>query len=130
MKTLQFQELLEKCPKAAESLLRFMSTGLVAIKDAAQQASPDEPVMEIDRDLEVSYTSALIGANPRILYEFFDQYGILMTLICIGSKDWAAKILNTKNQSDTILPGTVENRIDAEIAGFEECFNILQKQLQ
>jgi hypothetical protein len=66
----------------------------------------------------------------RKLYYFFDKYGVFLTIERIGSNQWLYTI--SLSNGNVLCPkqGSRENREDVEIDGFNECFRVLNNNLE
>jgi hypothetical protein len=75
------------------------------------------------QDLENDRVATMIDANPRILFDVFDEHNVYIQ-INVSSSNFSYSI----NEGD-VISGSWENRIEAEKAAIEQAFEILNNKL-
>jgi hypothetical protein len=63
------------------------------------------------------------------LYNFFDKYGVYLTIEMITKNNWVYTISITDNRFILSSRDSKQNRELIEIDGFYECFRILENKL-
>lgn len=115
---------LENYPKTKAKLMEY-SKGLLAkfqqelLKDAP--AGTEAPVIE--ETLLTYYLENILTNNIRSLYDFFDSEELNLLI------DWQVDgFVWYLRQVDTVIESkdSYKSRIEAEAAGFEECFKIYE----
>lgn len=76
-----------------------------------------------DKLLLAQSLKAVFYYSPRSLYDFFDDKGLKLSITQVGENSWTYHIW------EGILSSSLESRIEAEEAGFQLCFENLEKQL-
>jgi hypothetical protein len=75
------------------------------------------------QDMENENISKMIDANPRILFDVFDEHKVYIQ-INVSSSNFSYSI----NEGD-VISGSWENRIEAEKAAIEQAFQMLNNKL-
>ena len=118
-------ELLEKHQRAGSVIRNWLLWRMV---EALQSESIDEEFKQYMRDqgIENDKIAPMIDANPRMLFDVFDENNISINIIrtnnSIEEWDWA------------LVPGPEENSVcksrkEAELFAIEAAFEILEEQL-
>lgn len=115
-------ELLEKYPRAASVIRNWFIWKMV---DALQNESIDEEFKQFMRDqgIDNDKMGTLIDANPRMLFDIFDEHDVIIETSLYPSKEFTIKI---GNQATT---NSWKTRKEAEIFAIEAAFEILENNL-
>lgn len=115
MPSLNGDKILELYPLSIGAYKKWLGTF-----PKVEELGGDKDALIYDQSLK-----AILYYSPRNLYEFFDGAGLELIINKIADKSWSYYISNQ-------IPSSLnpkESRIDAEEAGFQLCFEILEKQL-
>ena len=115
-------ELLEKYPRAASVIRNWLVQRLV---EALQNESIDEEFKQYMRDqgIDNDKVGAMIDANPRMLFDAFDEYELIIETSLYPSGEFTIKI---GNQATT---NSWKTRKEAELFAIEAAFEILENKL-
>jgi hypothetical protein len=123
-------ELLQKYPRAASVIKNWFIWRMV---DALQDESIDDEFKQLMRDqgIENDNIAPIIDANPRVLFDVFDEHKIF---ICIAVWTKTPKHFENVEFSFSINATNKNNsnfvtRKEAELFAIEEAFEILENQL-
>ncbi len=112
-------------PQSVKAIVDWFSSrediveGLMGIDGGA--ASKDEI-----REILKLVVPAIIQNDPRKLYEFFDDKGILISIALVDPGDTRFAYFHNKDYHSF----SADNRILAEEGGFMKAFEYLEKELQ
>lgn len=115
-------ELLEKYPRAASVIKNWLLWKMV---EALQNESIDEEFKQYMRDqgIENDKIAPMIDANPRMLFDIFDEHDVIIETLLYPNREFTIKI---GNQATT---NSWKIRKEAELFAVEAAFEILEKQL-
>lgn len=121
---------LSEFPKTREKIREVVKAQLVAIQAEMLKQIPKEMEFEIPEiipqqvDLTIEY---LLKNNFRFLYDVFDKENVILQIIHEVTS-WVAEVEDEEENTDFSKRG-FNSRIEAENAGFIECFKILEEKL-
>jgi hypothetical protein len=98
------EELVKKYPKSIENLTKWLEKELGVGSG----------------DLDPGTVKILAGYNSRVLYDFFDEYNINISIIKTDSFSYH---INNKGEETGY-----DTRVDAEKKAFEEAFKIMENE--
>jgi len=115
-------ELLEKYPRAASVIRNYILNKMV---EALQNESIDEEFKQYMREqgIDNDKIAPMIDANPRMLFDVFDEHNVIIETLLYPSKEFKVII---SRQSTTNFWKT---RKEAELFAIEAAFEILEEQL-
>jgi hypothetical protein len=115
-------ELLEKYPRAASVIKNWLLWKMV---DALQNESIDEEFKQYMRDqgIDNDKISPMIDANPRMLFDIFDEHDVVIETSLYPNREFTIKI---GNQATT---NSWKIRKEAELFAIEAAFEILENKL-
>jgi hypothetical protein len=116
-------ELLEKYPRAASVIRNWLVQRLV---EALQNESIDEEFKQYMRDqgIDNDKVGAMIDANPRMLFDAFDEYEIFIGTNVTQKDAFHCTINNSLSPG-----GTHYTRKEAELFAIDAAFDILENKL-
>lgn len=105
-------------PKGKKLLQEFAKRNLLAFQKNVMKEQPVEglEIPEITEEMAESYANALITTNLRILYDFWDEQGLKISIVENDNKfigEVSRTSLHTKEY---------DNRLECEQEIFEQCF--------
>ena len=114
-------ELLQNNPKTATVIKQwFLGKLLDSLKDDKLPENFKEFVKA--QDLEDDKIATMIDANPRVLFDVFDEHKIYIDISCLNDKFlWGI--------NDDMRNSVYETRKEAEKAAIEQAFEILNDKL-
>jgi hypothetical protein len=114
-------ELLEKYPRAASVIKNWLLWKMV---DALQNESIDEEFKQYMRDqgIENDKIAPMIDANPRMLFDIFDEHEVFIS-INITYRKFTYRIDNLVN------PTEYSTRKECELISITRAFEILENKL-
>lgn len=112
--SLNGDKILEQYPLSVKEFQKFIG------------ALPNINNAEVDALLYDQGIKAIFYYNPRTLYEFFDDKKLEL-LIDKPSHSWQYSVNDPVVMISSVAG--FKSRIEAEESGFQECFEILEKQL-
>ena len=120
-------ELLEKYPRAASVIKNWLLWKMV---DALQNESIDEEFKQYMRDqgIDNDKISPMIDANPRMLFDVFDEHDVFIFIQYMDVKD-SVEFFHTFRNIDTNPVKLFKTRKEAELFAIEAAFEILENNL-
>lgn len=114
-------ELLEKYPRAASVIKNWLLWKMV---DALQSESIDEEFKQYMRDqgIENDKIAPMIDANPRMLFDIFDEHEVFISINVVDKK-FTYRIDNLVN------PTEYSTRKECELISITRAFEILENKL-
>jgi hypothetical protein len=114
-------ELLEKYPRAASVIKNWLLWKMV---DALQNESIDEEFKQYMRDqgIENDKIAPMIDANPRMLFDIFDEHEVFISINVLYKK-FTYRIDNLVN------PTEYSTRKECELISITRAFEILENKL-
>jgi len=115
---------LKEFPKSKKLLQEFGKKNLLAFQKNIMKEAPVEglEIPEISDEMAESYANALLTTQPRILYDFFDENELYISVIR-NADNWSADVEGTDET------GLYNTRIEAEFALFKIAFKLLEEKL-
>ena len=115
-------ELLEKYPRAASVIKNWLLWKMV---DALQSESIDEEFKQYMRDqgIENDKIAPMIDANPRMLFDIFDEHDVVIETSLYPNGEFTIKIGNEATTNSWKI------RKEAELFAIEAAFEILENKL-
>jgi hypothetical protein len=115
-------ELLEKYPRAASVIRNYILNKMV---EALQNESIDEEFKQYMREqgVENDKIGPMIDANPRMLFDVFDENEVYIEILLYPDDTFTCKI---GNQATT---NSWKTRKEAELFAVEAAFEILENKL-
>ena len=120
-------ELLEKYPKAAEVVVKYYSD--IFAKSIENTDVPEE-FKEFARQQQVDgeYVADFIDANPRGLFDVFDENAIYITTTVSEVDGYFMWHIRTEKEDFNDIE-YLDNRKMAEVGAIEKAFEILNEKL-
>ena len=120
-------ELLEKYPRAASVIKNWLLWKMV---DALQNELIDEEFKQYMRDqgIENDKIAPMIDANPRMLFDVFDEHEVFIFIQYMDVKD-SVEFFHTFRNIDTNPVKLFKTRKEAELFAIEAAFEILENKL-
>lgn len=109
-----------QCPKSKQIFKEYIKRILTGWQNFNKDNPEFIPEELSDMELERSMEAVLFG-NPRILYDFFDENNIFMSVHHNGYN-----AVFSVNETDGGI--TYKTRREAEEAGFRRCFEEMEKK--
>lgn len=116
---------LEDYPKSKEIFSKYVKKWLIEFQKELLKGVEGEAPPITDSIVEAASLN-IIQQNPRSLYNFFDNEGIILLLD--GPDEmygWTWQIRNNRNVINSVGAGTLK-REEAELEGFKECFKLME----
>ena len=115
-------ELLEKYPRAASVIKNWLLWKMV---EALQNESIDEEFKQYMRDqgIENDKIAPMIDANPRMLFDIFDEHDVVIETSLYPNGEFTIKIGNEATTNSWKI------RKEAELFAIEAAFEILENKL-
>jgi len=104
-------------PKSKEKLEEFAKKFLIKAQQAMFENNPDKP--EITQELVDRAVQAFVEGNNRMLYDFFDEEGHVITIYYYP--EWSYTIECVKYSENEYV-----SRSECEKAAFEQAFKLLE----
>jgi len=114
-------KLLEDFPKATIVIKQwFLDKLLESLKDDSVPENFKEFVRA--QDMETDKIATMIEANPRVLFDVFDEHKVYIDISCLNNKFlWGI--------NDDMQNSVYETRKEAEKAAIEQAFQMLNNKL-
>jgi len=114
-------KLLEDFPKATIVIKQwFLDKLLESLKDDSVPENFKEFVRA--QDMETDKIATMIEANPRVLFDVFDEHKVYIDISCLNNKFlWGI--------NDDMQNSVYETRKEAEKAAIEQAFQMLNDKL-
>lgn len=114
-------ELLEKYPRAASVIKNWLLWKMI---EALQNESIDEEFKQYMRDqgIENDKIAPMIDANPRMLFDIFDEHEVFISINVVDKK-FTYRIDNLVN------PTEYSTRKECELISITRAFEILENKL-
>lgn len=120
-------EMLEKYPRAASVIKNWLLSRMV---EALQSESIDEDFKQYMREqgIDNDKISPMIDANPRMLFDVFDENDVFIFINYMDVKDNVEFFYSFRN-IDTNPVKSFKTRKEAELSAIEKAFEILDNKL-
>lgn len=123
-------EIKKTYPKSHKVLLEFIKKYLDGFqKSMVGQVGVDTEFPEVDDAIAEQATQALITLYKRMLYDFFDENEVYISLEYIGDENLSENYWCSTINAEEDRNYFGDNRIEAEELGFERAFKTLEDKL-
>jgi hypothetical protein len=113
-------ELLEAYPKAAKVINEFYHTKMIESLNTEDVPQEYKDLLK-EQEFDNEYVAKFIDANPRILFDVFDEHEIYINI--------SAPKFSYSIGTGGVISGTLKTRKEAEIAAIEEASQLLNDKL-
>ena len=113
-------ELLEAYPKAAKVINDFYHTKMIESMNTPDVSQEYKDLLK-EQEFDNEYVATFIDANPRILFDVFDEHEIYINI--------SAPKFSYSIGTGGVISGTLKTRKEAEIAAIEEASQLLNDKL-
>jgi hypothetical protein len=113
-------ELLEAYPKAAKVINEFYHTKMIESMNTEDVSQEYKDLLK-EQEFDNEYVATFIDANPRILFDVFDEHEIYINI--------SAPKFSYSIGTGGVISGTLKTRKEAEIAAIEEASQLLNDKL-
>lgn len=113
-------ELLEAYPKAAEVINKFYHTKMIESMNTPDVSQEYKDLLK-EQEFDNEYIATFIDANPRILFDVFDEHEIYINI--------SAPKFSFSIGTGGVISGTLKTRKEAEKAAILHAFQLLNDKL-
>ena len=113
-------ELLETYPKAAKVINEFYHIKMIESMNTSDVSQEYKDLLK-EQEFDNEYVATFIDANPRILFDVFDEHEIYINI--------SAPKFSYSIGTGGVISGTLKTRKEAEIAAIEEASQLLNDKL-
>lgn len=116
--------LLNKYSLSAKEVTEFFNKKLLNSISKDKETPEEFKQFMLEEGFPLYRIADIINAQPRTLFDFFDEYDVIIEIIVYPDKTFSCKI---GNQATT---NSWKTRVEAEVFSIEAAFEILEKNLE